>query len=699
MHPKSDRRRFLTIVAFVAWSCAAAAPSAAAPVLADSTALAGARAPADTTTAAATTVAAPADSLSRNAGARRARAGDIDADRLRFEGRTTPKRQFETRWPVTTLELPFASDAFARPVTLDAGMSLAGWRTHASDRTPVSGFPLFFGPANAATAIAGPGFAANDPFLVTTWETSAARPVMAGAAELLTRPRPVLWWEPAFRRGGGPAGATTSALLYEKGAYGDEQAGARFAAPSLGRGIAGAYTRRTSDGEGAFFRAIETRYALAVALPRVAGISGRIDGDLAWRRIEGAYSEFAGTLVAAGEALHDDRRLGLHLERQGGVWENGVDAEVARSSHTSIDPDSTRERWKEPSWRIVARTTWRPTPRWAWLADARVTGREFQSRVGPAPTPTGVLDEQFAATRDEARFGLGVRRASEGAGVSGARHSWSADLAYDGRAGDRGFLDARLGAAVTSSHGMAALDVESAHERATWEDRLTPSRDRYFDDVLVVAKPVRYSVAADPDLKPRRLNGGVARAEWRPGPSIAIAASASARYLADDFGWNLSRLETADSILVEERATWRGSGWVSHASLGVSLSWHSIGVHAIGWLRGGSSRLSPLAGAPPRAGADASIDGGTTLFRGDLPLRLGLDAHVLGEREAPIRAPAVTVVDASLRADFTDAGLFFRIDDVFDRRPPSGAYEISTDAGVPTMGRRFRFGVVWHLSD
>ncbi|MEK7315178.1 MAG: hypothetical protein AAB011_03280, partial [Candidatus Eisenbacteria bacterium] len=77
----------------------------------------------------------------------------------------------------------------------------------------------------------------------------------------------------------------------------------------------------------------------------------------------------------------------------------------------------------------------------------------------------------------------------------------------------------------------------------------------------------------------------------------------------------------------------------------------------------------------------------------------GVEAHVTGRRAAPIRAAATAVFAASIRADFTDAGLFLRFDDLFDRRPPSGLYEIATDTGVPAMGRRFRFGVVWHLLD
>jgi hypothetical protein len=169
--------------------------------------------------------------------------------------------------------------------------------------------------------------------------------------------------------------------------------------------------------------------------------------------------------------------------------------------------------------------------------------------------------------------------------------------------------------------------------------------------------------------------------------------------VADDFGWNLTRTETVDSILVEDRAGRRGSGWTSHVSLGADASWRSVRVHALAWTRRGDSFLTPQAGSPAREGVEASLSAGATFFQGDLPLRLGLDAHLDGKRTGLIQAPGQGTVDGSLRADFTDAGVFLRVDDLFDRRPPSGAYDLASDAGVPTTGRRFRFGVVWHLSD
>ena len=622
--------------------------------------------------------------------------GDLDVDQIRFDGRGTPARQFEGRWPAAAVDLPFAGAAYVTPFTLDAAVPLGGWRAHTTDRTVVSGFPLTFGSPNAAVSMGSPGYAENDPFLVTRWRAAAPRPPMGGPAELLAQPKPTLWWEEALRDRRTGEGAMSSALLYEKGAFGLEQAGARFTAPSFGPGFAGAYTWRTSDGEGAFLRAVDARYSVVVDLPGMLGLTGRIEGDLAYRRIEQARPDPVEERVPAGEALLDDRRLGVHLQRRGAAWEHVFTGEVTRAKHTSIDVDSARERWTEPTWSAGATSTWRPAPAWTWIATGRVTGRSFQARVGPSTTPPVSIDTEFATTRAEGRAGLAVRHES----VRGrASRSWSADVAYDARDQDLGFLDARIGVAAASPRGIAQLDLESSHQRATWEDRLYPSRDRTFVDIDVLPKPVRYSVHADPALVPRRMNGGSARAVWRPGTGFELGATGSARYVTNDFGWALSRSESVDSIVVVDRATTYGSGWASHASLSAVSSWHGIKLLALGWLLGGPARLAPQAGSPSRTGAEASLEGSRAFFQGDLPLRLGLDAHVAGKREGAIRAPSTAVFDASLCADFVNAGVYLRVDDVFDRRAPSGAYEISTDAGVPTLGRRFRFGVVWNLMD
>ncbi len=622
--------------------------------------------------------------------------GDLDIDRLRRDGRTSARLQLKERWAIQVLELPLPGEGWDRLTTPDAGVPLRGGRAHATDRTPVSGFPLYFGLPNAATAIGSPGPSRGDPFLVSGWGMAPTRAPMERAAELLAMPRASLWWEPALLERGAKLGSTESALLYEKGDDGLQQVGARFVMPSLGPGLAAAYTRRATDGADAWWRATDMRYAAAVLLPRRGAFRGWVEGDLASRLIEDAAPDPKVVRTRAGESMLEDRSLAVHLQRSAGAWEHRMRAEVARAKHTGIEIDGVRRRWDEPSWTIGGESRWRPAADWLWIGVLHATGRDLRYRAGPATTLLGPLDASVRETWREGRAGLAVRRDHARHGTT---RSWGADIAYDARENDRGMLDARLYASLLSRRGSAHFDLESAHERATGEDLLLPKRDRIFEDVVVLPKPVRYTESGDPTLRPRRLNGAVASAHWHPAGRMELSASGSARHIADDFGWDLSRVETADSIFVEDRAMRRGSGWTSHASLGAAASWRSISLRALGWIQGGSSRLSPRGGALPRAGLDASLDGAATLFRGDLPLRFGVEAHVTGRRAAPIRAAATAVFAASIRADFTDAGLFLRLDDLFDRRPPSGLYEIATDTGVPSTGRRFRFGVVWHLLD
>ncbi len=666
---------------------------ASAGVRAEVSAIAGSMAiPADST-------AVPADSTARSpvsASRVRLAPGELDLDRLRRDGRTSARLQLEERWAIQVLELPLPGEGWDQLSTPDAGVPLLAGRAHATDRTPVSGFPLYFGLPNAATAIGSPGPSRSDPFLVSGWGTALTRAPMEGAAELLASPRASLWWEPALLDRGATLGATESALLYEKGDDGLQQVGARFVMPSLGPGLAAAYTRRATDGAEAWWRATDMRYAAAVLLPWHGALRGWVEGDLASRRIEDAAPDPDVVRTRAGESMLEDRSLAVHLLRSAGTWEHRMRAGVARAKHTGIEIDGVRKRWDEPSWTIGGESRWRPAADWLWIGALHATGRDLRYRAGPATTPTGPLDISIRETWREGRAGLAVRH---DVARHGTTRSWGADIAYDARENDRGMLDARLHASLLSRRGSARLDLESAHERATGEDLLLPERDRIYEDVVVLPKPVRYTESGDPTLRPRRLNGAVASAHWRPPGRMELSASGSARHIVDDFGWDLSRIETADSIFVEDRATRRGSGWTSHASVGAAAAWRSISLRALGWMRGGSSRLSPRGGAPPRAGLDASLEGAAILFRGDLPLRFGVEAHVTGRRVAPIQAAATAVFAASIRADFTDAGLFLRLDDLFDRRPPSGLYEIATDTGVPTTGRRFRFGVVWHLLD
>ncbi|MEK7316835.1 MAG: hypothetical protein AAB011_11680, partial [Candidatus Eisenbacteria bacterium] len=610
--PDVCRRLRLALLAFVLTATVARADDWATP---DSTA-----ALSDSTAALSDSSAIPADSTARTSAAAssvRLAPGDLNLDGIRRDGRTSARLQLQERGAIQVLELPLPGEGWDRLSTSDAGVPLPGGRTHATDRTPVSGFPLNFGLPNAATAIGSPGLSRSDPFLVSGWRAAPTRNLMEGAAELLAMPRVSLWWEPALLERGATLGATESALLYEKGDDGLQQVGARFVMPSLGPGLAAAYTRRATDGAEAWWRATDRRYAAAVLLPRQGALRGWIEGDLASRRIEDAAPDPDPLVVRtrAGESMLEDRSLALHLRRGAGAWEHRLRAEVARTKHTGIEIDGVRRRWDEPSWTIGGESRWSPAAEWLWIGAIHAAGRDLRYRAGPALTPIGPLDTSFRETWREGRVGLAVRR---DVARHGTTRAWGADIAYDARENDRGMLDARLHASLLSRRGSARVDLESAHDRATAEDLLLPERDRVSEDLTVLPKPVRYTESGDPTLRPRRLNGAVASAQWRPAGRMELTASGSARYIVDDFGWELSRIETADSIFVEDRATRRGSGWTSHASLGAAASWRSLSLRALGWMRGGSSRLSPRGGALPTAGLDASLDGGVILFRGDL---------------------------------------------------------------------------------
>jgi hypothetical protein len=119
----------------------------------------------------------------------------------------------------------------------------------------------------------------------------------------------------------------------------------------------------------------------------------------------------------------------------------------------------------------------------------------------------------------------------------------------------------------------------------------------------------------------------------------------------------------------------------------------------VGWIRGGSSGLSPQAASPPRYGAEISLDLRVTLFKGDLPLELGYDLHALGPREGLFDEPGSASSDLSIRADFGPAGAFAKFDNVFERRIPSAVYDVAAGAPVSITERLFRFGIVWYLLD
>jgi hypothetical protein len=150
------------------------------------------------------------------------------------------------------------------------------------------------------------------------------------------------------------------------------------------------------------------------------------------------------------------------------------------------------------------------------------------------------------------------------------------------------------------------LDVESAHDRPTWIDRLTPPRTLFqsFDDPSLAY--VSFFRSGEASLGARTLQGSAGSATLAPWRGFSIGPSASIHYVTNDFGWDLSRDVRGDTLFVEDRARVRGSGWVSHVSLGWNLHWRALLLR-----RGGSRRLTNSPRGDCRAALDAALPRGT----------------------------------------------------------------------------------------
>jgi hypothetical protein len=214
-----------------------------------------------------------------------------------------------------------------------------------------------------------------------------------------------------------------------------------------------------------------------------------------------------------------------------------------------------------------------------------------------------------------------------------------------------------------------------------------------------LSKILQISRSGDPTLKPRRLAGSLARGSYSVSRSLAVELEGSLRRVDHDFGWDLTRLDTTDTLYVSTMAGPRGSGWVSHGGIGFQWRPGPVRLHGLGWARGGSDRLSPQAGSPPRYGADGAADFRVVLFRGDLPLEAGFELHAQGPRRGIAREPGWATLDAAIRADFGNAGAFFEFVNVLDRRVPSAVFDVIQDRAVAMPERTFHFGIVWYLLD
>ncbi len=478
-----------------------------------------------------------------------------------------------------------------------------------------------------------------------------------------------------------------SALYYSSGDAGVLDTGARFVTPSLGKGVGGSYARHEADGISPLHHSVSTRYALAAGLPRVLQHSLWVEGNVFEWTVEddaiGVNPFTSAVEPVLGRAEINSRALTLHARATGRLQSRWT-IRAGEAKRTRVEADGRRERWEFPEWSLAWNGelgTWRG---WTPLASVRGDSRrvEFAS------------DSLFFAPRhEEARAGAGLRRSL---GRSGGVE---ADLAMDWRETAPTLLDGRVSTWGEGSRASGRIDLEWAHERPSWVDLLTPERVVIAPPLINFTKQLRLSRSGDPKLQPRRLSGALARGSYAVSRALAVSAEGSVRRIHDDFGWDLSRLDTADTLFLDARATLRGDGWVSHGAVGLTFQPGPLRLRGLGWARGGPDRLSPRAGSPPRYGADASAFLRMVLFQGDLPLDVGFDLHAQGPRREIALEPGWAAWDASVRANFGSAGAFFEFDNVFDRRVPSAVFDAVTDRAVPMPGRAFQFGVVWYLFD
>ena len=610
----------------------------------------------------------------------------------------------ERKLGVASLEdvLPLRRAIFLAPLPLfgptegslalpDGGGSfrLSGWGDEAERTTdePLLGSnALGWGAPWLAFGLSDPRADAVEALDLDAIEFPAERPEFHGPGDALVRLHPS---GPAFARSATdtirtPSSKTT--LLYQKGDGDAQVTGARFQTSVFRRRAYASYSRNQANGSGLLSETVSARYAARAELMRALAHRIEFEGLLYERSIKdsvGAESEW------------DRRHVVLSATRDGERWSDVWRLRFSHAKETWIlSPDAnltpdpgSRERWEFPTVAAEGSIAWRPDPALTWIATVEAASRKIVYRVDSVPA--------FEPRRDEARLHVGTRWAlgrGAGAGV---------DAAYDVRESQPGLLDARASLWGAARRLQGRLDLESAHDRPSWVDLLTPATLRQFlsipqNPTVVLSDLFR---SGDPGLKPRRLTGALASAGVTVARGLRLDFSGTLRRVTDDFGWDVGVDTVGGSYVVSSTAGPRGSGWLSHAACGWELHRGPIHTRGVGWIRGGPDSLSPRSGSPPRSALDAAFDVRIVLFQGDLPLRFGIVSHARGPRRGLARDPAQVTWDGSLSADFGPAGAFLRVEDAFDRKVGSAIWDPAEPSGAPLPGRAVHVGVVWNLLD
>jgi hypothetical protein len=559
--------------------------------------------------------------------------------------------------------------------------------------------------ATQRTLISGSEFGIGIPDLAMTIDS----PNLQGVETLDWNALPYTWAPDPFTRPGmlasepsadpgllhampgerAPARRMRSALYYGNGDNGEKQAGAEFTSATLARGIAGSYMRQQSDGLLPLGHSKSTRYSLAAGLPTFLGhtlwVQGRIfDWDLEDR--SAGIDSFTGLPTEVrGRAEIDARDLALHARAGGARWDSRWLVQASGDKRTSVEALGAREGWELPEERVSWNGSAGTASGWTALLGADLATRIIRYRAA--------VGENFDIRRNTARVQGGLRKSlGQDAGVEGV-------VAGDWREGDATFADGRASIWRRAERAAGRIDLEWAHERPSWYDQLAPLRT-WTGFRSTDFYPIHLEREGNPALQPRLLAGAIARGSYDVSRALSIEVEGSVRHVEHDFGWTVTRVESPDSLFVTTRAADLGHGIVSYG--GLALRYHSgpVALRGEGWARGGPETLSPIAGGPPRVGADASLDSRIVLFQGDLPLEAGIEMHARGAREGIIRAPGVVSFDAALRADLGAAGLFLEFLNAFDRHDlPSAVLDLSDGSAAPMPGRAMHIGIVWYLFD
>jgi len=616
----------------------------------------------------------------------------IALDDVRKQGASNLEEALRGRRAALLLAAPRSGPLSAPAVLPDAGTRIRPWplgilAERSTDRTVIAGFPYGLAIPDLAVAWDDPE---GDGFEIQEWRMLDASPApgpFRTAGSLLASPRAEAFHDFAMPGAPRASNRARSALTYRKGDGGALDTGARFASPLLARGLAFSYARHASDGLFPLRSHNSTRYDAAVGLPRLGPLSLWLEGARFRRTIEveipGGYAANQGASVARGEWGSED--ISLHGRARGDRLRGEGALRLGRAARTQVQYGGGRERWRTPEASVSASVARDPAGArgWTWTGTVDAASRQVEYRVDSIPA----FDPRFESIRVAAG---GERALHEGIrfGITGA---------LDARERDRPFVDGRVSFWGSGRRGSARVDFESAHERPSWVDRLTPPRDSLL--LGPSGETIRLFRSGDPSLSARALRGALGTGTLRVARGVSVVGSGALRRVSDDFGWDATRTEWPDSIVILDVARARGDGWVSYASFGARVDRSWLKLRGLGWIRGGPGTLSPTAGSPPRHGMEGAAALRASLFGGDLPLEFGAEAHAFGPRRGLIRAPSTVLWDGSVRADFGSAAVTFQLSNVFDRKTPSNLYEISTDTAVLLPRREFHFGIVWYLTD